>query len=168
MSKLASCVLSLLLLSGCATSPDQYQPSTLKEHVVITADALYEEKRGAFNSIWTVGLHPGTYTPELEGEGGVFFRGPPRCVVHQPGAKTGATNATTGVWANREGGIWIPSDRTQSPRVYFYEDFDFDNAYDGGGAVVAGMLAFEKGKITRLPPSPDPAFLAVVVPRASE
>lgn len=168
LTTLFSLCAAVLLLSACATSPDTYQRSTLRQQILISYDALYEEKRGAFGTIWTIGLHPGTYTPELEGEGGVFFRGPERCVVHQPGDKTSPTVSAAGVFSNREGGIWIPSSKVMAPRVYFYEDYDYETASKGGGPVIVGILAFEKGKITRLQPSTDPEFLKALEPKALE
>lgn len=103
-------LLSAFLLFGCATSPERYQPSTLKQQLALANDSTYQVK-SPFGVVWTIGLHPGLYKPELEGEGGVFFRGPERCVIFQPGDNSVPTTTVGGVFPNREGGIWIPNDK---------------------------------------------------------
>jgi len=150
----------LILISasiiGCANTShltENLQKSNSDNYVIFKEDVSYIQKRGIGVS-WKEGLLKGIYRPEQENTYGTYYRGPASCVVQV------MDKHSMGPF---EGGIWIPKDRiNNSPRIYYYFNFNRDNAVKGGGLVVAGILSAYVGDITFMPPVDKGTFLDTV------
>lgn len=118
--------------------------------VVFNEDKTYLQKRG-IGVMWKEGLNKGIYKPELENEVGTFYRGPEGCVIQFMEANS---------MGPFDGGIWIPKDKINyRPRIYYYFNYNVDNAVKAGGAITALLIESSKGDITFMPPVDKGTFL---------
>lgn len=110
-------LLSFALLTGCWTlvEPSALRKPNLQQTLSLPADVLYTfQGDKPVDQRYYAGLLSGKYLAEFEDNGGIYFRGPGRCVV----------------WADvpekqqrlvAEGGLWVAkSTTTPKFRIYRY------------------------------------------------
>ncbi|QNK66992.1 hypothetical protein [Variovorax sp. PAMC26660] len=107
---LLACAICSLGL-GCAAPPEvsSLQKATSPRIVNLEADASYKFS-GAFGKEAEVHLLPGTYRLEKENASGQFYLGDLHSVWWMLGSDL----------ALLRGGVWMPTDSSKSPRIYFY------------------------------------------------
>ncbi|MBE7368693.1 hypothetical protein [Ramlibacter pallidus] len=172
-------VAAAMLLSACATNPppaENLLAPIASEVISMPERASFVRLQGAFNVSWEYGLMPGSYVAEKENALGTFYRGAGRPIW----ARSGTTPAQ--LFA---GGIWVPKNASDVPRLYIIRDnvlrttSDLDQyslAYSQnriasgqpvgpsvtgsviGGAIVGAILQAEAGTIYIHEPSGDPTF----------
>lgn len=146
-----------LLLSGCSNLDyltKNTQPAQSANYIQFDQDAVYEVKKGV-GVPWKEGVQKGLYRPELENEYGTFYRGPYECVVQFMGGKSmGPFN----------GGIWVPKDQVnRKPMIYYYFNYNHDDASKVGGALATTLFEMGKGDLTFIPPVDEDTFLNHIV-----
>jgi hypothetical protein len=110
-------LLSFALLTGCGTlvEPSALRKPNLQQTLFLPADVLYTfQGDKPVDQRYYTGLLSGQFVAEFEDNGGIYFRGPGRCVV----------------WADvpekqqrlvAEGGLWVAkSNTTPKFRIYRY------------------------------------------------
>jgi len=122
-------------LAGCMTVP----PEATGLHAVAHADALvlkepasYEIVGGLVNMRLRRTLLPGVYRAEKENASGVFYQGEGRLLRVERVDDPGSTHTPSIHY--EIGGVWIPKDTSQSPRVWRYV---VDSDANPGAAKVA-------------------------------
>ncbi|WP_226649019.1 hypothetical protein [Microbulbifer variabilis] len=147
-------ILLALFLSGCANYTHlikNLEPIESDNSIVLESQLTYEAKYGLAKVNWKEGLERGIYRPEFENEFGTFYRGPEACVIQY------MEKLSMGPF---EGGIWIPKDKVNnSPRLYYYFNYNKSNAQAAGGLVVSAILAGSKGDLTMMPVITSTEFL---------
>lgn len=176
----------IALLSGCETysARDNLTPLP-KESCFRAGDKVsYSEVRGIQGFTWEQGILPGRYKAVGQNELGVFFKGDGRSFFYTVKHHDGT--AYTHLF---EGGVWIPRQSTELPRLYLlfetqaYTTTDLDkyiadrtvsttvaggsvgsSAVGGAiaGALVQGIINAEVGKINLWRDHKDMAFSARV------
>ena len=152
MIKKAFLFLVVILQTACATTDhlkENVRSFTSDNYVMFEEDVFYIQSRGVGYK-WKEGLRKGIYKPELENEYGTFYRGPEGCVTQFMEEKS---------MGPFDGGIWIPKDRINySPMIYYYFNYNKDDAHKVGGAVALIVEAY-KNDITFMPPVDKGTFL---------
>jgi len=145
-----SCVFFFAACSNLAYLTKNVKPTTSDSYVLLESDTTYVVKRGV-GVTWKEGFQKGVYRPELENEFGTFYRGPAGCVIQFMDDKS---------MGPFDGGIWVPKDRINSkPMIYYYFNYNSQQAMLTGGPVVSAMLLASEGDITFIPPVDQNTFL---------
>lgn len=143
-------------LAGCNRGDlkqDLVAPAS-RTQIVLQNDVSYTTVRG-IGVTWVEGLKSGVYVSEFENEHGIFYRGSGKCVTDKGGMAI----------SQFEGGVWLPKESYEKPKLYYYFDFDSDTVLKGGGPVIYGIVAAGKGDLTFVPGSvEDPAILSRLTP----
>ena len=158
MPRVAVVVFLSLFATSCATTApganageflrEGMVPSTSPSRIVLADEVRHSEKRGLFGGVlWTEAVCAGTYTPEFEDAAGTYFRAPRACVENILGRDP--------MGGPFNGGIWLPKDRSQRPRFYYYFGYDSAAAWQAGGLIAASIMEAGKGKVTFMPPIKD-------------
>jgi hypothetical protein len=149
-------IILLAFLLSCASTQNPSKntaPFQSDNYVLLQEDSTYIEKRG-IGVLWKEGLRKGLYRPELKNETGIFYKGPPGCVIQLMG------EASMGPF---DGGIWIPNDLiNDTPRIYYYFNYNKGTAAASGGAIVSAILESGKGEITFMVKPKQKTFLSEI------
>lgn len=171
-------------LSACAISPDSLKTSLRQEKIVISERITVSEKRGLMNVPCEEGLLPGTYVAKFEDDQGTFFYGPERSIW----MTNELIQKTPRLFV---GGIYIPHKPSEAPQFFsvFEKDVHTAENIDAlvqqriatssagpgsgpiaanaagnvlGGAIVAGLIELDVGKIFKYPPIKDDSLKRLI------
>jgi hypothetical protein len=189
----ATRLLLLLALAGCATT-DHYtiSPGSLRKPqqvdcVVLLNKTKWVAVRGLFGRHEEEGLEAGAYRADWEDDEGTYYLRDGRAIWHRSFSPSDPTAGTKKGYPTylRQGGIWMPKDKSKKARVYYYiEDVPYEVDFItyqtmsntspgtspiavGAGAAIATQLlavaaAADVGKLFVTSTSTDPEFLSAV------
>ena len=127
-----------LLLSGCGTSPiiTDLRPALasnkfeLEQAIILDAGTAFNAPVGA-----KYGFFQGTYVAEKENSAGTFYRSPPFSVF---------SPSVHGKYVVRTGGIWVPKDKNEKPKMYGYLNFEWQEVNDFASVLSAQPRTSQK------------------------
>lgn len=125
-----SSVLLLLAALTCATSahaeglidPQKLKDVTAPTCLLVDAPLFFVEQRGLLKVLWTFRLERGPYVAEKADEKGTFYRGSPGAIslsAHRKAEDSHEFGAAT-----FDGGIYVPNDSAETPKLYEYVSGD--------------------------------------------
>jgi len=162
-------------------APTSLQTPVTKSDIQIAERLSYKQKI-TLGPMMEYGLQPGKYTAEKQNSKGVFYRGEGRPVWSKNLESEGGLTVF-------QGGIWVPKNTTESPRLYTYletkittiDDLEsYTNQYQeqqftagnsgmstvagtaAAGAIAMALIAFDDGRITIWNDPEDSTFRSVV------
>lgn len=113
----------LVACSSTAIKPDSLNPPNEPSCILLTEAISYSEVKGYMDIQWEYKLERGPYIAEKEDKEGVYFRAPPGGVfLGRPDKKDEPPSLVTHV--TRDGGFFIPHDKSKQPRLYRYFSMD--------------------------------------------
>lgn len=158
MAAFAAACLCLAACNRGDLKHDLVKPATLTK-ITLEQDVSYTTVRG-IGATWMEGLKAGGYIAEAENEHGTFYRGSGKCVSDLMASKPNY---------QFEGGIWLPKEAAEKPKIYYYFNADLDTVEKGGGPVVYAIVAASIGDLTFVPDYiEDPAIVAQLKPQPAQ
>jgi len=170
-----------LLFGACATNPpaalDLKKPAT-QDVIELSERISFVKHQGLLKIRWEYGLMPGKYVAESANAQGTFYRGQGRPVWARGGSETATAQINLG-------GIWIPNNDSDTPRLYVIREAEAHTAQNldqyalsysqnaiatgvpigsaaigsaVGTAIVGAIVAAEEGTIYIFDPSSDTEF----------
>ena len=140
MIRITAVIVSLLLLTSCATGidPKNLTPASRLEGFILNERIEHHGKTRLIEV--KEGLKKGEYKAEFEDKEGVYYRGPGKCVTF---------DASTGYKADSEGGLWLPKPGVEiKPRVYAYILAENNPTSIKDGLLIKGLIENDYGRIS--------------------
>lgn len=138
----------IVLLAGCGSiSTSKLAKPAVDSQISLPNGLSYvRENSGLTNkNLWNVSLAPGTYRAEFEDANGTFYRGDGAVLVERRRRYDyGAATPSKTFIHTHHGGIYLPKDESQPPKIYMVAGTMTQQILDGDDSAVP----LEGGNVT--------------------